>query len=68
MKYGDLTVTKLSKLSGVKPWIVKRELDFLSKSGYIDLIEGSRSTIVKLNYSNQKVIILMNLLQEIEEL
>ncbi|EWG08234.1 MAG: hypothetical protein ASUL_01230 [Candidatus Aramenus sulfurataquae] len=68
MKYGELSVSKLAKLSGVRFSILKEELEYLKGKEYIEVIEVGRVKVVKLNYSNHKVIILRNLLEEIEEI
>lgn len=68
LKYGDLSISGLSKKAKVKFPVLKRELNFLLEKGYVEILTGKRSKIVRLNYTNQKIIILKNLLEELEEL
>ncbi|AWR98244.1 hypothetical protein DFR86_05330 [Acidianus sulfidivorans JP7] len=68
IKYGDLSISNLSKKSKVKFYVLKRELDYLSEKGYIEILSGERNKIIRLNYTNQKILILKNLLEELEEL
>ncbi|MUM64757.1 hypothetical protein D1867_05760 [Acidianus infernus] len=68
IKYGDLPISNLSKLARVKFNVLKRELNYLSEKGYIEILSGERAKIVRLNYANQKIIILKNLLEELDDL
>ncbi len=68
MKYGELSVSKLAKFSGVRFSVLKEELEYLKGKEYVEVVEMGRARVVRLNYSNQKVIILRNLLEEIEEI
>jgi len=68
MQYGDLSLTRLSRLSKVRFSVLKREILILKNKGYIEIIDSGRVKIVRLNYSNQKVIILKNLLEELEDI
>ncbi|MQL54506.1 hypothetical protein GFB69_01735 [Acidianus ambivalens] len=68
IKYGDLPISNLSKLARVKFNVLKRELNYLSEKGYIEILSGERAKIVRLNYTNQKIIILKNLLEELDDL
>ncbi|BDC18996.1 hypothetical protein HS5_18860 [Acidianus sp. HS-5] len=43
-------------------------MDYLSEKGYVEILAGERSKIVRLNYTNQKIIILKNLLEELDDL
>ncbi len=68
MQYGDLSLTRLSRLSKVRFSVLKREILILKNKGYIEIIDSGRVKIARLNYSNQKVIILKNLLEELEDI
>jgi hypothetical protein len=68
MQYGELSLTKLSKLSKVRFSVLKREILVLKDKGYVEIIDSGRIKVARLNYSNQKVIILKNLLEELEDI
>lgn len=46
--------------------MVRRELEDLQKMSLVEVI-GSDKKIVRLNYSNPKVVILINLLEELDK-
>lgn len=67
-KKGELSVTKLAKESKVSYKVLLKDLEVLEKKNIIEIIRGEKSKIVRLNYSNPKVIILKNLFEELENI
>ncbi|AKA74090.1 hypothetical protein SULI_09345 [Saccharolobus solfataricus] len=66
IKNGDMNITKLYRLSKIHYDKLRRELEDLQKMDLIEVI-GSDKKIVRLNYSNPKVVILINLLEELDK-
>jgi DNA-binding MarR family transcriptional regulator len=67
LKYGDVNVTKLSRLTGVNYNSLKRELDYLQDKGYVEVLHLGRAKVVRLNLSNRKVLVLRSFLEEMED-
>ncbi|MBP1357155.1 MAG: hypothetical protein JZD40_01510 [Sulfolobus sp.] len=68
VKYGDVNITRLAKLTRLRYDTLKKELDFLAQYKIIEIIGTGRAKVIKLNYTNPKVIILKNLIEELESL
>ncbi|WP_338601435.1 hypothetical protein V6M85_00105 [Sulfolobus tengchongensis] len=64
IKYGDMNITKLYRLSKIRYDKLKKELDELQRMKLVEIL-GDSKKIVRLNYSNPKVVILINLLEEL---
>jgi len=58
----------LAKESKVNYQVLLKDLEVLEKKNIIEIIRGEKSKIVRLNYSNPKVIILKNLFEELENI
>jgi len=68
LQEGEINISRLAKISKIKYDILQRELEVLKNKGYIDIIKLGRSTIIRPNLSNQKLLIIKNLLEELMEL
>ena len=67
LKRGELPVTKLSKEAKVNYKTLLKDLDILEKKNIVEIIRGEKAKIVRLNFSNPKVIILKSLFEELED-
>ncbi|BBG23954.1 hypothetical protein [Sulfuracidifex tepidarius] len=66
---GDTNITKLSKKCSMRYDVLRSEIDFLEKKGIVEVISGeSRAKVIRLNYSNPKVIILKDLIEEVKDI
>lgn len=66
IKYGDMNITKLYRLSKINYIKLKNELRILQDMNIIEIL-GDNKKIIRVNYSNPKVIILINLLEELNK-
>ncbi|TRM80689.1 hypothetical protein DJ531_11950 [Sulfolobus sp. A20-N-F6] len=61
-----MNITKLYRLSGLHYNKRKKELEDLEKIEVIEIIgSDQRAKIIKINYSNPKILVLINLLEEL---
>jgi intein-encoded DNA endonuclease-like protein len=67
-KEGEINISKLSRLTNIRYDILKKELINLQNMGYIEIITQGRAKIIRLNFSNPKIIILMNLIEQLEKI
>ncbi len=66
---GETNITKLSKRCSMRYDVLKREIDYLESRGVIEVISGgNRAKLIRLNYSNPKVLILKDLVEEVKEI
>ncbi|BFH73535.1 hypothetical protein SJAV_14790 [Sulfurisphaera javensis] len=63
-----MNITKLAKETGIKYQTLLKNIEFLEQKKIIEVIKGEKSKIIRLNYSNPKVIILKNLFEELEDI
>lgn len=66
IKYGDMNITKLYRLTKINYIKLKNELRILQDMNIIEIL-GDNKKIIRVNYSNPKVIILINLLEELNK-
>ena len=66
LNYGDINITKLYRLTKIRYTRLKSELDSLQQMNLIEII-GNDKKIIRLNYSNPKIVILINLLEELQK-
>ncbi|MEM3939377.1 MAG: hypothetical protein QXY68_04535 [Saccharolobus sp.] len=66
LNYGDINITKLYRLTKIRYTRLKTELDSLQQMNLIEII-GNDKKIIRLNYSNPKIVILINLLEELQK-
>ncbi|WP_256201707.1 hypothetical protein [Sulfuracidifex metallicus] len=50
--------------------MLKHEVDFLERRGIVEVISGDgvRAKIIRINYSNPKVILLKDLIEEVKDI
>ncbi|BCU68536.1 hypothetical protein HS7_19730 [Sulfolobales archaeon HS-7] len=63
-----MNITKLAKLSGIRYSIVKKEVEELSNKGYVEIDVLGKVIVVRVNYTSEKIIILKNLLDLLDEI
>jgi len=67
-RFGEINITRLAKVTGLRYDVLERNLAYLSQRNYVEIMQLGRSKVVRLNYSNPKVIIVKDLLEELSEL
>jgi predicted transcriptional regulator len=70
LEEGDINITKLAKKCSVRYDVLKHEVDFLERRGIVEVISGDgvRAKIIRINYSNPKVILLKDLVEEVKDI
>ncbi|MCY0850002.1 MarR family transcriptional regulator [Sulfuracidifex metallicus] len=70
LEEGDINITKLAKKCSVRYDVLKREVDFLERREIVEVISGDgvRAKIIRVNYSNPKVILLKDLIEEVKDI
>ncbi|BCU70498.1 hypothetical protein KN1_17950 [Stygiolobus caldivivus] len=65
-KEDEINITKLYKKTKIKYNKLEKDILLLRDKNLIEVIEGSKTKVIRLNYSNPKVIILKNLFEELD--
>ncbi|PVU75877.1 hypothetical protein DDW11_01115 [Sulfolobus sp. SCGC AB-777_G06] len=67
-KEEEISISKLYKKTRIDYKKLEKDLELLEDKHIIEIIKGDKSKIIRLNYSNPKVIILKNLFEELENI
>ncbi|WCM34812.1 hypothetical protein [Sulfolobus acidocaldarius] len=68
LREGEINITRLARESHVNYKKLEKALETLERKNIIEIYEGDKTKLIRINYSNPKVIILKNLFDELESI
>ncbi len=66
-KYGQVNITSLVKLTGLRYSLVRKHLHELIDAGYVEEINIGRTRIYSLRYDNPRLLLVLDLIKALEE-